>query len=177
MTIVRKAVEYAAKKTVFICNDVEGLWIGTGTVWFFVPGAPKLNEGEFKRMFDIPDGTIVSEDEDALSEYSLNHVVENEDGLQRIDTAVSWDLQSYLSKTNGLRFIPKKVMGCFTDQTTVFEREGPGGMRHLVFKDGMFVCGAMRIRNVLTEEILESLEEFVSLCRETLLLQRAEKRA
>ena len=88
MTIVRKAVEYAAKKTVFICNDVEGLWIGTGTVWFFVPGAPKLNEGEFKRMFDIPDGTIVSEDEDALSEYSLNHVVENEAGLQRIDTAV-----------------------------------------------------------------------------------------
>lgn len=44
MTIVRKAVEYAEKKTVFICNDVEGLWIGTGTVWFFVPGAPKLNE-------------------------------------------------------------------------------------------------------------------------------------
>ena len=100
-----------------------------------------------------------------------------EDGLQRIDTAVSCDLQSYLSKTNGIRFIPKKVMGCFTDQTTVFEREGPGGMRHLVFKDGMFVCGAMRIRNVLTEEILESLEEFVSLCRETLQLQQAEKRA
>ena len=61
MTIVRNAVKYAEKKTVFICNDVEGLWIGTGTVWFFVPGAPKMNEGEFKRMFDIPDGTIVSE--------------------------------------------------------------------------------------------------------------------
>lgn len=168
MVIVKKAVERVVKSGhVILCHDVEGLWIGDGGVWFFVPGAPRMTETEFRSLYDVPQTVKISEEPDALAAYSLNHTEQGDEYLEKVNTGISLGAEAYLNPARGLRFLSQKVIGCFSAPPTVCEREGPGGMRHLVFKDGLFVCGAMKPRQILTPETMEKLEEFLQLCRST----------
>ena len=102
MVIVKKAVDRVVKSGhVILCHDIEGLWIGDGGVWFFVPGAPRMTETEFRSLYDVPQTVKISEEPDALAAYSLNHTEQGDEYLEKVNAGISLGAEAYLNPARG----------------------------------------------------------------------------